>query len=425
MFSKLKRVGPIAAISVLTVAALSLTACTNGNPTPRNVDVNTVSGDLAGSIDAAIENALKLSGSTEAVVGVWQGDDKAYVRGYGEGVTGKTQFNSAQSGQPVICAALLDLVEQGKLSLNRKVSSDLNRQSGIGDITYGQLCAQTSGLADFKTGLGDLFVNNPTRPWPEQELLTNGLAHSPLAWPGLNVNLSDTNALLLDRALHQRTHQTTDEILKSHVFDPAGMSSSWYPVNLDDSTVPAGTLTPLTYASSGGAPVCDADPQRIEHFSPDMMRGAGSTITTVTDLKTFWQKYLSGGFGGEKGKSAIAELLPAQNPERNEQGEPTSEADPNGDQIGFGFEKVGPLSGRSGSVPGTISAAYSDPQSGLTVVVALNNSSAGAGFAKALAFQLAALTGAELPWSADDQGGRLTELAVCQAPAEEPPSEEG
>jgi hypothetical protein len=67
---------------------------------------------------------------------------------------------------------------------------------------------------------------------------------------------------------------------------------------------------------------------------------------------------------------------------------------------------------------GSLTAAYSDPATGLPVVVAPNNSSAGAALSQALAFQLAALSGAELPWSAEDQGGRLTELAVCQPAAE-------
>lgn len=407
------------AISALTVAALTLTGCTSSGGGAGSPDVNTVSGDLASAIDGAIENALTLSGSTEAVVGVWQGEDSAYVRGYGDGVSGSTRFNAAQASQPVMCAAMLDLVAQDRLSLNRKVSTDLDRQSGIDDITYAQLCDQTSGLADFKGGFGDIFVNNPTRPWPEQEILANGLAHSPRPWAGKNVYMSDTNAVLLDRALRQHTRQDTAEILATHVFEPAGMRSSSYPVDFDDNTIPAGTLTPLTYPASGGKPVCEAGVTELTTFSPDMFRGAGSTITTVTDLKKFYDSYLTGGFGGEKGKAAIAELRPAKNPERDEEGNPTTEPDTEGTQIGFGFERIGPLSGRSGSVTGTITAAYSNPETGLSVVVSLNNSSAGAGFAKALAFQLAALTGAELPWSAEDQGAKLSELAVCQAPAEE------
>lgn len=406
---------------MLAVMGLTLTACTESNSGSGNSDQNTVSPEIAGAVDEAVANALTLSGSSEAVVGVWQGDDAAYVRGYGDGVSAATTFRGAQASQPVICALLLDLVGKDQLALGRKVSKDLPRQATISDVTYGQLCDQKSGLADFKGGLTDRFTNIPTRPWPEQELIANGLARSPLAWPGKNVNLSDTNALVLDRAIRLNSREDTSELLKRFVFDPAGMKATSYPESFSDTEIPSGSLKPTTYPVAGGSPVCDAGITDITALSPSMMRGAGSTLTTVTDLKDFYSKFLSGGFGGEDLAHVVSEFSPAKNPDRDENGEPTSEPDTAGTQIGFGVEKVGPLVGRSGAMTGSLTAAYSDPATGLTVVVALNNSSAGAGFSQALAFQLAALTGAELPWSAEDQGGRLGELAVCQAAPEPEP----
>lgn len=418
VFSRVKRVGPLAALSMLAVVGLTLTACTGSAAGSGNSDQNSVTPEIAGAIDDAVANALTLSGSTQAVVGVWQNADSAYVRGYGDDVSAATTFRGAQASQPVMCALLLDFVGRGELTLDRKISEDLPRQAGVTDVTYRQLCEQTSGLADYNGSFRDRFTNNPTRPWPEQELIANGLANSPLPWPGKNVNLSDTNALLLDRAIRLNSRNNTFELLKQHVFEPTGMTASSYPDSFGDTEIPKGSMQPLTYPASGGKPVCEAGVTEVAALSPSMVRGAGASLTTVTDLKDFYTKYLAGGFGGEAGAKAVAAYLPAKNPERDENGEPTSELDTEGRQIGFGVEKIGPLVGRSGAITGSMTAAYSDPASGLTVVVALNNSSAGAGFAQALAFQLAALTGAELPWSAEDQGGRLGELAVCQAEPE-------
>lgn len=418
MFSQFKRVRPVAVISLLAVAALGLTACTDGDTGQHDADVNTVSAEVATSIDDAVANALTLSGSTEAVVGVWSGES-AYVRGYGDGVSAATTFRAGQASQPVMCATLLSLVGDGELSLDRAITKDLTRQPGVDEVTYRQLCDQTSGIADFKSSLTDRVTNNPTRNWPEQELIAYGLADSPLPWPGQDVHLSDTNALLLDRALRLHTHQDTSELLQQRVFTPTGMQSSSYPESFSNTDIPAGSLSPTTYPSSGGAAVCEAEAGAVSALSTSMIQGAGASLTTVTDLKKFYDAYFSGNFGGESA-GVTTEIKPATNPERDADGNPTSEPDTEGTQIGFGgVEKIGPLFGRSGAVTGTISAAYTDPESGLTVVVALNNSSAKAGFARALAFQLASLTGAELPWSAEDQGAKLTELAVCQTPEEE------
>ncbi|KAM9863302.1 serine hydrolase [Leucobacter sp. BZR 635] len=399
---------------MLAVVGLTLTACTSSSAGSGNSDQNSVSPELAAAVDGAVENALALSGSTEAVIGVWQNDDAAYVRGYGEGVSAKTTFRGAQTTQPVVCALLLDLVGSGQLELDREVAKDLPRQPGIAGVTYGQLCDQTSGLADYNRGLTDRFTNVPARSWPEQELIANGLARSPLAWPGKNVNLSDTNALLLDRAIRLNSRQDTAELLTRRVFDPAGMGATSYPENFAETEIPSGSMTPTAYPVAGGTPLCEAGVTEITELSPSMVRGAGASLTTVTDIKDFYSKYLSGGFGGEKASKEVTEFLPAENPERDENGEPTSEPDTEGRQIGFAVEKIGPLMGRAGVMTGSITAAYSDPTTGLSVVVALNNSSAGPSFAQALAFQLAALTGAELPWSAEDQGALLTERAVCQ-----------
>ena len=425
MIPRLAQRTRFAAVALLATAALGLTACTGGPAISASSDVATLDKGLASSIDDAIATAMQQSGSTEAVVGVWSGDN-AYVRGYGEGVDGNSLIRGAQATQPVLCALLLDYVAEGTIKLDRLVEKDLTRLSGIDDITYEQLCGMTSGLADFKATIADIFVNNPTRPWPDQELIAQGLAGSPLPWPGRDVNISDTNALVLSRALHVKTGEDISDLLKAKVFEPAGMGSSYFP-NLSSTTVSGNTLSGLAYPSSGGAPVCEAGVAEKPEVSPSMLGGAGATVTTVTDLKNFYEHYLDGTFGGAASKR-ITETVPLQNPERDAEGNPTSEPDTAAGEWAFGMEKIGPLYGRSGAITGTLTAAYHDPESGFSVVVALNNSSAGAPFVKTLAFELAALAteagaGPELPWTAADQTAALASAAICQAPPEQEATE--
>ncbi len=406
------------AVGAIVVAALGLTACTDGDSVTSSADVNTVDPALASGIDDAIASAMQQSGSTEAVVGVWGNDGSEYLRGYGDsGVDGSVSIRGAQATQPVMCALMLDLVDEGTIDLDGKVSEDLTRQSGIEDVTYRQLCEMRSGIADYKSGFADIFANNPTRPWAEQELLAQGLSRSPESWPGLDFHQSDSNLVLLARALKVKTGLEIPDLLRDHVFSDANMGSTYFPA-LNSTTISGDTLQGLTYPSSGGKAVCDAEPVEVAEVSPSMLAGAGATVTTVTDLKNFYDGYLSGTFGGENA-GVVTEAFPTKNPERDENGEPTEEIAMDGRLWSFGVEKVGPLYGRSGSITGTLTAAYSDPDSGFSVVVSLNNSSAGAGFAKSLAFQLASLAQAqgvapELTWSADEQTEALAKAAVCQ-----------
>lgn len=417
----------VAAVSALSVVALGLTSCSGSGDLAGDADVNTIDASIAGSIEAAVQSAMELSGSTSAVVGVWQSDESAYVQGFG-GVEAGAPIRAAQASQPVMCAMLLDLVDQGRLSLDRKISKDMPRQVGVEDITYGQLCDGKSGLADFKTSISDIFANNPTRPWSDRELTAQGLARSPLSWPGLDVHISDTDPMMLGRSLRLALGGSLPELLEEHVFSQAGMHSSYYPENtFTDMTLPSGGMTGYTYPISGGAPVCDAGVVEVPKVSPSMLAGAGATVTTVTDLKNFYEHYLGGGFG-EGTKDLVTATVTNDNPQRDENGDPLPPeegAEPaSGARLwGFGLEQVGPLFGMSGSITGTITAAYHDPASGLSVVVSLNNSTAGAGFARTLAFELAALAGGEVSWTAEDQAAALAAMAVCPVAEEEAPAE--
>lgn len=421
----------VATLSLLTAAALALTGCTSNGIMGGDGEVNTVDAELATSIDEAIASALQLSGATEAIVGVW-GPSGDYVHAYGDGIKANAPIRAAQASQAVMCALLLDLVDEGKLKLDRPVSKDLPRQVGITDITYGQLCEATSGLADFKVAaITDIFTNNPTRPWSDRELLAQSLAHSPVHTPGAEQHKSDTNALLLARALRQVTEVSIAQSLNDRVFEPSGMLHSEFPSDLNTQTqLPKGGMNGRTYPSSGGVPVCTTpgetegevvplEPTEVMNVSPSMLGGAGATVTTVTDLKKFYERYISGEFGASSAK--LINSLSAPAPAPPAEGE--TAAEPPVDGWTFGLEKQGPLFGKSGAITGTLTAAYHDPVGKFTVVVSINNSSATSRFVRSLAFELAAIAGAGVEWSAEDQAEALAAAAVCQPPAEEVPAE--
>ena len=90
---------------------------------------------------------------------------------------------------------------------------------------------------------------------------------------------------------------------------------------------------------------------------------------------------------------------------------------------------AGSLIGQYGAVPGYLTAVFSDPDTGLTVAVVLNNSAAGAAMAASLAWELAAIASkapagagetapeAGLPWTAQQYHDAIAAAAVCPLPA--------
>lgn len=419
MTLKLARRTRIVASSVL-VLALGLTACSANEVrfSPQSSE-NTLNSGAAESIGSSVESAMTLSQSSSAIVGVWDGEGEL-VQGFGD-VEGGARFRGAQTTQPFMCALLLQEAKRGVVALDDEVQNDLPRQTNLGSTTYAQLCTGRSGLADFTKPITDDTVNNPTRVWPEQELIAEAMPKSPRPWPGKNFQRSDTNAVVLGRALSVVTGESLSELLEGQVFDVADMGGTYYPrptslTSSDD------TMVGMTYPSRNGKPACKADIVEVPEVSPSMLAGAGGTITTARDIKNFYDRYFTGGFGNEQDAGLMTTVAPTKNPKRDDDGNPVGEPEVTPEEAlttgtpmwGFGTEKVGPLYGNYGSMPGTISAAYHDPDSGYTVVVALNNSSSGGKFAKALALEIAAISGVDVPWSNDDQVQKMQKLAACQ-----------
>lgn len=407
---------------MIAVGSLVLTACTGDDDTLPKEGLNSASEAVSQSVDETIEEAMAASKASEAIVGVWLPDDTAYVTTYGnEDLTANAPIRAAETTAPAMCAVLLQLVQNGQIELDREVIEDIPRQVGIEGITYGDLCQGTSGLADYKYVYEPLANANPERPWNANELLAQGLTKSPLPGQGEDVYVSDTDMVVLARALRAATGKSVNYLLNTYVFEPATMSRSDYP-DTTKTEAPEGAMNAYTYPRSGGDPVCEADPIKLDNVSPSLLGGAGATITTADDLRKFYSSYFAGTFGGKKLFDSVSEPQSLVNPKRDKDNKIIEEApEPKEGQVinefAFGTEKVGPLYGRTGSIPGTMTAAYIEPESGLTIVVSLNNSAGKNAIAKAAAFSIAAKVaeeaGVDIPWEAEGQSKQLDSLAIC------------
>ena len=90
--------------------------------------------------------------------------------------------------------------------------------------------------------------------------------------------------------------------------------------------------------------------------------------------------------------------------------------------------QAGSLIGQHGSLPGYMTAAYADRETGLTVVIVLNNSRGSSVIARLAAWQLAAIASkapaasgetappAGLPWTPEQMDGDLASVAICSLP---------
>jgi D-alanyl-D-alanine carboxypeptidase len=308
------------------------------------------------------------------------------------------------------CTVLLRLVDEDRVGLDDPVSQYLTRLPGIEGITLRQLCQQTSGLG--QPQLESQFVSNPTRPWPALELVSAALGTPRTGPPGRTCNRSDVGITLLGMALQAATGDDWATLYGRYLFGPLGLTDTAYPGSRDLG-LPGAHPHGWTAAVD---PAGRADCTRmldITRLSPSIAGVAGGAVSTLGDLKT-WSQALAAGVLLEPGTA-------------HDQWDTVPEAGlPYWRGYGLGAEQVGPLRGSAGEVPGFLSATLTDPESGLTVAVMVNDSSAGAEFALNLARRLVATAALApvggdasaaqaltLPWTADDAAAAMRAGAVC------------
>lgn len=387
--------------------------------------------ELVSHLDAALDTAMTLSGSTGAIAGVW-----APWAGSWEAAPGTTtidgkeplntdmRFRIGANTTAMTCTVLLSLVDQKQLKLNDPVSKYLPRVVGIDGITLAQLCQNTSGLADYTAPLAPQFVNNPERIWPPLEIFTDGAASAASTKPGATWANSDTGVVLLGMALEAATGQNWSNLYQQYVFDRLGMDASSFP---DPEQLTIRGAHPNGYATAlnpiDGTPQCGTLVDDTKS-SNSMRYTAGGVVSNLSDMGRFAQALANGSLLSKATSKAQWTTVPLGG------------TAPSWQTYGLGAIQLGPMRGQAGAVPGFISAMLSDPSSGLTVVVMLNNSTSGAPFAQALAQQLAAIAskapakkGAAptiaLPWSEQQAADTVTASTVCPpappAPAEPAP----
>ncbi|MDQ0894004.1 D-alanyl-D-alanine carboxypeptidase [Agromyces ramosus] len=413
-----RRIAPAAVL--LTVLAMS--ACTGGTIDPatqfNRVDV-AVGDDLSTSLQALLDEAVALSGSSGGVAGVWapwagewQGSSGSVS--FEEGapaVTPETRFHMAAVTTEITCTILLRLVDEGSVALDDEVTKYVDWIPGLDGITLEQLCRHTSGLPDYYPALRTHFLRNPERIWPAGELVASGLAMSRVGPPGEQWSYSRTGVLLLSLALERTTGRSWNDLAKQYVLGPLGLDDTELPSPEDtvhDDALGAYSASVAQDGTVDCAVVLDDSKQ-----SSSIGGAAAGAVTTLDDLHRLSEAFATGS------------LISEQSLRERWEPTPLGGDTPAWQRWGIGGAQYGPMRGSAGEAPGAITAAFTDPESGLTVAVALNNSTSGDAFVREVAFALASIGSkappapdheqplVELPWSLEQATAKMHELAKC------------
>jgi D-alanyl-D-alanine carboxypeptidase len=411
------------------LAALSLVLSLAGCSLDQHVEPDTavqieipLADETVQQLEDAVAFAMAATGSSGAIVGVWAPWSGSWVDGIGTQrvgggatITPDMQFRAGKITRAMICDVLYAVAAKGTVSLSDSIATYVSGVPEESKLTLGQLCDGTSGIGSYAAQLLPLWLANPTRNWNPRELASYGLGQERSTVPGAAHVESDAGYVLLGLALERATRQSAARLIQQYVVDPLDLSATYLPsgsARPDSSTWLSGHHS---LPVEGGLDC--ADPLDITDLSASVGFTDSGVVSTIEDL-------------GRYGRALATGALLPQDVDRFDHPLAAYPGAPGWHTADGGAILAGSLVGQFGMIPGYLTAVFSDPDTGLTVAVVLNNSAVGGSAAAFLAWELAAIASkapptagetlpeAGLPWTAQQFHDTIAASAICPLPAE-------
>lgn len=416
--SRIRRARHAVALACAAALAVGLAACSSEEAITLDVPAQVESAlpdDTQTQLQAAVERAVAATGSTGALVGVWVPWAGTWIAGVGTvrpngaQVPADASFKVGALTRAMTCDVLYGLVADGVVSLDDTATTYVAGVPDLGEVTLGELCDSTAGLGSYSSVLETRFRAVPERSWNPRELIGYGTGAASEVEPGTVFADSDAGYALLGLALERASGMSASELYEKYVFAPLGMTSSSLP------RTGAVQLNGLWSPDAEDGAVACGEPLDVTTLSPSAGFTAFGVVSDLTDVGRYTQ-VLATGAGPYDDESRFEGALSA------------SADAPSWFTAKGGTYQAGSLIGQYGSIPGYLTAAFADRNTGMTVVVELNNSRASDTLVRSLAWQLASIasktpatTGQSapeggLPWTAEEMGAQVDAAAVCPLP---------
>ncbi|HXN19462.1 MAG TPA: serine hydrolase domain-containing protein [Candidatus Binatus sp.] len=213
-------------ILVLQIVALGFTLTC-----PRLAFSQTPASNLYAAEEAKIAKLLADSGAPSVSIAVVEHGQLAYAKAFGKAsldpdrtADTHTRYAVGSVSKQFTAAAILLIAEQGKLSLDDKVSKYFPDLTRANEITVRELLSHTSGYEDYAPQ--DYMIPEWIKPTTPEAVLDQW-AKKPLDFdPGTRWQYSNTNYVLAGRIFEKASGQQLMPFRKEKLFDPLGMTTA-------------------------------------------------------------------------------------------------------------------------------------------------------------------------------------------------------
>ncbi len=314
--------------------------------------------DVASAIDSVVSAALRETGVPGIGIAVVRGGDTIALEGYGLAdvehgvpVTDRTVFRIGSVTKQFTSAAVMRLVEQGRIRLDATIGDYLPDYPEPGrGVTIHQLLNHTSGIPSY-TGMGPAFWEKSRLDLTHEQMLELFAQDSLEFEPGTRWAYNNSGYYLLGMIIEAVTGESYAQHLARTQFQPLGLTQTMY---CDERAI-------VPHRAEG----YQLDRGSVVNAAPLSMNppgAAGALCSTARDL-VHWSTRLAA--GGVVQPASYAKMTA-----------PTRLADGRTQDYGYGLapDSIGgrPVIGHSGGINGFTAYLEHYPEDDLTIAVLAN-----------------------------------------------------
>ena len=306
-------------------------------------------------LDKAIEAEMRANNLPSVAVAAW-------IPGRGNYVVAKGQANLSM-GEPrrvddpfriasitktFIATAILQLVDQGKLSKTDRLSKWYPGFPNADLITVDDLLRMRSGIPDSADPTFiDEYYANPLMNLAADDMINRAAARpQEFTAPGGITRYTNVNFIILEQIVVKTTHRQIGTYLSDAIFKPLKMNRSSYPTG---TSVP-GPLRGYSLNAATG----QLEDRTV--LNPTPAGGAGAMISTVSDLRNYARALCRGTLLKPATQAARLQTAPLEGTAR----------------YGEGIATLGPFCGHNGTIFGFSSEMWYLPAKDAVIVINVN-----------------------------------------------------
>jgi D-alanyl-D-alanine carboxypeptidase len=251
--------------------------------------------------------------------------------------------------------ALLQLVDEGKLSLDDPINKYFDGIPNGDRITVRMLADMTSGLFNYSetTAFEDSLINTPHKLWKDEELVEIAFRNPVYFEPGTDFHYSNTNTIIIAMLIEKLTGKSYAQNIDDRIINPLGLKNTFVPENY----VIPGDFSHGYNNNEDSITIPYVDV--TEMYDPSWAGAAGNIISNLNDLKIYVRALGKG------------QLYSAKMQEERMKWTPFIP----GDELKYGlgmFQIEGSYLGHNGGIPGFANVTAYSPTQDCSIIVMYN-----------------------------------------------------